>query len=502
MISRCAIILIALLSVAPPGIAQMDSTLNDSAKLSTTALTLDEFFQVVLLHHPVARQAYLLNELARQELRLARGNFDPKLKSNFDIKEFGAKNTTYYNTWDSKLEVPMWFPVDLNAGYERNSGAYLNDELSNTEDGLIYAGVSLPIGRGLLIDERRAAVKQARLMQNIAVADQIKEINKVLLNAAKAYWEWYYAYEAYRVINEVEQLAETRYRGVVRQVVNGDVAPFDSLKTFINYQERDVLRAQASLEYENAKLTASVFLWQSGEEDPEPLEIAETTVPVRTDSAEMLSLERLSELQRLARANHPELVKLGAKIQQLQVEQRLNREFLKPEVNLKYNFLGHSLWGGKEPLFRSGSGSNGNGDLPPQWYRNDYKAGVEFYFPLFLRKERAKLAKTRVKLEQNFFQRSFLLRSIENDINTAYNTLYNLNRVIEMQTQMVENYQRLLEGELRKFEFGESSIFLINTRETELLDARVKLLKLQTQYEKAKLELQYAAGVPDLARDY
>ncbi len=358
---RCTIVLIAFLFVTPPGIAQMDSVLNDSPEVATTALTLDEFFRVVLLHHPVAKQAYLLNELARQELRLARGNFDPKLKSNFDIKEFGAKNTTYYNTWDSKLEVPMWFPVDLNAGYERNSGEYLNDELSNTQDGLIYAGVSLPIGRGLLMDERRAAVKQARLMQDIAVADQIKEINKVLLNAAKSYWEWYYTYEAFRIINEVEQLAEIRYRGVVRQVVNGDVAPFDSLKAYINYQERDVLRAQASLEYENAKLTASVFLWQSGEEDPVPLEIAETTVPVRTNDMEMLSLERLSDLQSLARTNHPELVKLGAKIQQLQVEQRLNREFLKPEINLKYNFLGQSLWDGNAPLLRSGNGSNGNG---------------------------------------------------------------------------------------------------------------------------------------------
>ncbi len=137
----------------------------------------------------------------------------------------------------------------------------------------------------------------------------------------------------------------------------------------------------------------------------------------------------------------------------------------------------------------------------PTWYRNDYKAGVEFFFPLFLRKERAKLAQTRVKLEQNVLDRSFLFRTIENDINTAYNTLYNLDRVIEMQENMVENYERLLAGEQRKFDFGESSIFLINTRETELLDARIKLLKLRTDYEKARLTLQYAAGTPNLAAE-
>ena len=490
----CVVFLLSIASVgvAQPRLASFDTT----ATALATPLTLDEYFQAVLFNHPVARQAYLLNELAQQDLRLAQGNFDPKLKSNFAIKEFGDKNTTYYNTWDSKLEIPLWFPMDLNVGYERNRGEYLNDELANTQDGLIYAGVTLPVGRGLMIDERRTAVRTARLMQDIAVADQIKEINKVLLSAAKAYWEWYYAYEAFRAVSEVEQLAETRYQGVVRRVENGDAAPFDSLKAYINYQERDVLRAQAALDYENSKLTASVYLWRTDDDNAIPLEIAENTVPVRLDSVSNLSLEDLNDLQRLARVNHPEITKLGAKIQQLQIQQRLNREFLKPEINLKYNFLANTLTEGSNSLFDPDPVDNGNG--PVAWYENNYRAGVEFYFPLFLRKERAKLAQTRVKLEQNFFERSFVQRAIENEINTAYNTLYNLNTVIAMQQQMVQNYERLLEGELRKFEFGESSIFLINTRETELLDARVKLLKLYTQYEKAKLELQYAAGVPNL----
>ena len=492
----CVVFLLSIASVgaAQPRLASFDTT----ATALATPLTLDEYFQAVLFNHPVARQAYLLNELAQQDLRLAQGNFDPKLKSNFAIKEFGDKNTTYYNTWDSKLEIPLWFPMDLNVGYERNRGEYLNDELANTQDGLIYAGVTLPVGRGLMIDERRTAVRTARLMQDIAVADQIKEINKVLLSAAKAYWEWYYAYEAFRAVSEVEQLAETRYQGVVRRVENGDAAPFDSLKAYINYQERDVLRAQAALDYENSKLTASVYLWRTDDDNAIPLEIAENTVPVRSDSVSNLSLEDLNDLQRLARVNHPEITKLGAKIQQLQIQQRLNREFLKPEINLKYNFLANTLTEGSNSLFDPEPANNGNG--PVSWYENNYRAGVEFYFPLFLRKERAKLAQTRVKLEQNFFERSFVQRAIENEINTAYNTLYNLNTVIAMQQQMVQNYERLLEGELRKFEFGESSIFLINTRETELLDARVKLLKLYTQYEKAKLELQYAAGVPNLVQ--
>ena len=160
----------------------------------------------------------------------------------------------------------------------------------------------------------------------------------------------------------------------------------------------------------------------------------------------MLSLEALEELQRRARVNHPDLTKVEIKIQQLQLEQRLNREFLKPEVNLKYNFLATTLQGDTNPLWGGNGGNGSNGDTPVPWYRNNYKAGVEFYFPLFLRKERGKLAKTRVKLEQNFFDRSFLLRTVENGINQAYNTLYNLDQVLAMQRQMVDNYRALLPG--------------------------------------------------------
>jgi hypothetical protein len=42
----------------------------------------------------VARQAALLSENARQELRIARGEFDPKLESDFALKEF--KKDLYY----------------------------------------------------------------------------------------------------------------------------------------------------------------------------------------------------------------------------------------------------------------------------------------------------------------------------------------------------------------------------------------------------------------------
>ena len=45
-------------------LGSLSGTAQDTV-VSQQPLTLDEFFQVVLLNHPVARQAYLLGDLAQ-----------------------------------------------------------------------------------------------------------------------------------------------------------------------------------------------------------------------------------------------------------------------------------------------------------------------------------------------------------------------------------------------------------------------------------------------------
>ncbi|WP_245916264.1 hypothetical protein [Aureicoccus marinus] len=54
---------------------------------------------------------------------------------------------------------------------------------------------------------------------------------------------------------------------------------------------------------------------------------------------------------------------------------------------------------------------------------------------------------------------------------------------------MIMNYRTLLQGEERKFNFGESSLFLINSRESKLIDAELKGNSLQNKYYVSKIKL-------------
>src|SRR5689334_21115772 len=91
-----------------------------SAYDSTAVFTIDQFLSQITIHHPVARQAHLLSERARQEIRMARGAFDPTAQVKYYQKELDGKN--YYTLWDNYLRIPLWLGADLKAGYERNSG--------------------------------------------------------------------------------------------------------------------------------------------------------------------------------------------------------------------------------------------------------------------------------------------------------------------------------------------------------------------------------------------
>ncbi|MGB5693773.1 MAG: transporter, partial [Flavobacteriaceae bacterium] len=54
---------------------------------------------------------------------------------------------------------------------------------------------------------------------------------------------------------------------------------------------------------------------------------------------------------------------------------------------------------------------------------------------------------------------------------------------------IVADYRTLLTGEERKFSFGESSLFLINTRESRLIDAELKQNEVENKFFTAKAKL-------------
>lgn len=458
-------------------LAEAQSSLTQVFTLPDTVkpFTIDMFYKVVIDHHPIARQAALLPEIARQEIRLARGAFDPKLEFMLSKKVFQEK--TYYDVRDAYIYFPSQFPLNPKVGMEQNSGIYLNPSETIPDERQFFAGISFPIGRGLITDDRRAALQQAKLFQDLAEADQIKMINKVLLEAAKEYWQWYHAYYNYRLLNQATAIASEIFRRVKINMDLGEAAAIDTVQAKITWRTRMVEQQEAYLAFQNAGVTLSNFLW---DDQGQPLLLNNSVAPVLgSTDGNLMGLKTAEELAQLARERHPDLIKLNTKIKQLRVDESLAKEYLKPRLDLDYTLL-------TQP------------SSPLNFNVNDYKLGVDFSFPILLRKERSKLAQTRIKITGTQFERTLAEREIVNEVNTTFNEIINTANIIQQQRDMVNLYDRVLTAELLNLEQGESDLFKINIQQEKLIQSQSKLLKLQAEYEKFKAHLYWAAGVRNL----
>ncbi|NID12984.1 TolC family protein [Fibrella aestuarina] len=449
------------------------------APSDTAVFTAADFFGAVVQFHPIVRQAALLSEEARTEIMQARGAFDPKITSYLDRKEFGAD--LYYNRWQSGLSVPiMPAGIDLKIGYDRAVGERVNPEVRTPPTGLVLVGVSVPVGQTLLIDGRRTALRQAQLGINLAEADRRKQINKTVYDAAKAYWEWYLAYRSYQLINEGFQLADVRFVGTRQRAIIGEAATIDTTEALITVQDRLVQRQQAEVDLQNARLRLSVFLWGPNNQ---PIDLPANVVPQAT-SNELISDELVQNLLTQATQQHPDLLKLDAKTGQNQLEERFRRALIQPQINLSANLLSQT------PNLAQGYDWN-------SYYAfglANHKIGLDLVMPLFLRKERGKLRQVQVKGQQLTLERQQTVRDIQNDILAARNDILTLNQQIQVQQQTVANQRRLVQAEQQRFTLGESSLFLVNSRESKLIDLGVKLEELRTKYQKAIANLWYVAG--------
>lgn len=443
---------------------------------SIAPFTIDEFYKVILEYHPVVRQARLLNESAKQEVRLARGSFDPKAEVQVDKKEF--QNKSYYNKLDAYLSFPTWFPINPKLGLEHNTGQLLNNSETIPGGKQLFAGVAMPIGRGLITDERRSSVQQAELFTTIAEADQVKIINKVLLQAAKDYWQWYHAYYSYRLMERGSAIASEIFRRVKLNLEHGEASQIDTVQAKITLQTRLVERQEALLAFQNSGITLSNYLWDAAHQ---PLQLSLIVAPVLTDQdTRALSLETVQSLTDLAKQNHPELIKYRTKLSQLEIDRKLAREYLKPKLDLSYYVLAQP---------------SAPRDIDAA---RDYKLGLDFSMPIFLRKERSKYALSNIKIRSTQLEQSQAEREIINDINATFNQLTNTSTIITQQAEMVNLYDRLLAAEMLNLESGESDLFKINLQQEKLIQAQTKLLKLKSEFEKTKASIYWAAGVRNL----
>ncbi|MFN6014434.1 MAG: TolC family protein, partial [Flavobacteriales bacterium] len=122
------------------------------------------------------------------------------------------------------------------------------------------------------------------------------------------------------------------------------------------------------------------------------------------------------------------------------------------------------------------------------------KWGVTASFPLFLRKERGELQSVRLKQQDNQYEMEAKILELKNKLEATSFLITSLQTQIALQEDMIESYLLMRNAELQKFEIGESSLFLVNSREMKYIESRQKLIELKAKLEVAKAEFRWLSA--------
>lgn len=440
-------------------------------------LTETDFLAVVKAHHPVAKQASLLVDLARAQLLSIRGNFDPLLFIDNNQKTFDGKN--YYNYTNAELAVPTWFGVELYAGLENNFGDFTNREYSLGQSS--YAGISIPVLKDLVLDKRRAALQQGKLFTQQSAFERSAVINDLLFDATKAYWSWAKDYQVLMVLDTTIALNEARYELVRISFQQGDRAAVDTTEALVQLQNFQQQREEAWLKFRKSSLELSAYLWLPNNK---PVYLTERVIPDTIWAKQQFTafpVDVLTNWLTQTVTNHPKLKQFDFKLQALEVERRLKFQSLLPKLDLKYNFLQ--------------KGYNVGNAFKNNVFENNYKFGLSAVIPILNRSGIGDYRAARIKIKSTEFDRSFTELNLENKVRFHYNEVLNLQKQIDIYERAYSNYVRLFNAEQLKFTLGETTLFLLNSRETKVLEAQQKLLELKTKFYQAFAALNWAAGV-------
>ena len=378
---------------------------------------------------------------------------------------------------NSSFKIPTWYGIEVKAGFDNSEGIYLNPQNTLPNQGLTSFGISVPLGQGLLINQRMADVRKAKMQVQLSQAERKLEAIAVLYDASVAYFNWKRNYDEVQLYKVYQKNAQIRFKGIESLIQQGDKPAIDSVEAGIIVKNRTLSLEDSELKLAKAKLELSNYLWL---DNSIPLELSDALIPESKLATTIQETLRTNDLQNqdFSITNHPKINALERKIDMLNVDRKLKANALLPKIDLSYSYL-------SEPSYID------------NYQFNDYKIGVNFAFPLFLRKERGGLKLAQFKVQETQYALSLERVQLTNKITAQKTEITSLTKQRSLIEGLVKNNETMLQSEERLFSFGESSLFLINTRENNLVSAQLASIALENRFLISNSELFKIMANPD-----
>lgn len=294
------------------------------------------------------------------------------------------------------------------------------------------------------------------------------------MESTAAYWSWAADYQNVMVLEGGVKLAEERFEMVKISYIQGDFPAIDTVEAYTQVMDRIYRLQSAQIEFFKSTQFLNTYLW---DENDQPVNLLESVFPENVLESTLFDYNKESMREYIFR--HPLLLLTDYDIESLQIDRRYKSNMLLPVLKVNYNFLVENI----------------NQFQMSPFLENNYKIGATFSMPLFLRGERGDLGLTKAKINFKTYERDLKLLQLTTKLESEIYNFETVEQQLGIFTNNVNGLQKLLRGEMMRFEVGESSLFLVNAREVSLISAQTTLNELAAKRKAAYAKMMNAAGL-------
>ncbi|CAN5563600.1 TolC family protein [soil metagenome] len=434
--------------------------------LSEQSLSFESFIQNVDRYYPKLLGADAERKIAGAKRLEKAGAFDPVFSSINeylriqDIINPGTAKQAVHN--ESRVDLLTRSGIKVFTQFRLNPNDTKTPFIPSGRAGEYSAGFSVPLMRGLRINEKAAAEQYAKLGEPLAAQVFGGTRLEILLKAAATYFDWVGAKARVDIANDLLKLAQTRVEQVKHRVQAGDSPALDVAESEQEIQRRQATLVKTQREFQKAALLLSVFFWDENGNPRDLPTLAE--VPLLAPEPTQLTESAWFDGRKQAGERRPELKKIEIEKQQVKVELQLAKNMILPAV---------------DAYFAQGA------DTGLQGIGSVVRGGMTISAPLRQRSARGQLEAAQLKLRKLTLDEKTERLRIQAEVDDTVSAVNTSFERFEATVVEVIKAKEVEEGERLRFAAGDSTLFLVNQRERTTAEAKMRKVEAQVDYLQA-----------------
>lgn len=477
---------------------------------------------------------------AVEQFRAAQGYFDPSIRwlPTLDsratptasvLQGAGGKLSEHQHAQNVYFRDKLpWGGTSLGVDFENARQSTSNSFVSLTPylTSRLTFSLTQPLLRNRKLDRERAEIRIRRKQINISETEFELRVIDVLTRVQSAYWDLVAAREDAQVKKDAVELAREQLARNRRMIASGVLAPVELAASEAELERRlDTWYASVGTITDVENLLKTLLapertnaMWQ------------EEIIPTESRIAEPKTMEGLNSLVGQAIESRPELRQLGLRMDANDVQKKLSANQTRPQVNLVASYsnsgLGGTLQSTENPITASTalmydrlnqlSALAGLPVLPsasfgalPDYLIGGYgtalsnvfggryqsvQVGLSIDLTLRNRTAEANLSQSLIAEKRLKLERARAEQAIQAQVRGALQALETARQRIRAAEASQKAAKEKLDSEIRLFQTGESTNFLVLTRQNEYADSSLRAVSAHLGFNKAIVLLDQALG--------